>query len=135
MCAMNVGIVMQNLAALRAAVFTLSAKTQWEGGYSPPPSVRGLPKKIKINIYKNNLSPKILSGKGDMQKSLFPEKKTEKCLPRIKGTSRDLRSRGHEVKHENFVKPRVYIYFYVHCEHIHILMFCIFILFHLDITI
>ena len=71
---------MQNLAALRAAVFTLAGKKKLNGraDIRPLPSVRGLPKKIIINIYKNNLSPKILPCKGDMQKSLFPEKKAEK---------------------------------------------------------
>ena len=38
MCAMNVGIVMPNLAALRAAVFTLSGKNlRGGGGYPSPP--------------------------------------------------------------------------------------------------
>ena len=35
---------MPNLAALRAAVFLLSAKNRWGGGHlcAPPPAVRGL---------------------------------------------------------------------------------------------
>ena len=35
---------MPNLAALRAAIFLLSAKNRWGGGgtYVPPPAVRGL---------------------------------------------------------------------------------------------
>ena len=36
MCAMNVEIVMPNLAVLRAAVFTLSGKSQGGGGGYPP---------------------------------------------------------------------------------------------------
>ena len=45
MCAMNVGIVMPNLAALRAALFTLSGKNLRGGGAdNRPPSVRGLMK-------------------------------------------------------------------------------------------
>ena len=43
---MNGEIVMLNLVALRAAVFTISGKTSGEGGGTdirpPPPSVRGL---------------------------------------------------------------------------------------------
>ena len=42
MCAMNVGIVMPSLAALRAAVFTLSVKASGGWIFAPPPSVRGL---------------------------------------------------------------------------------------------
>ena len=33
---------MPNLAALRAAIFLLSAKNRWGGTYVPPPAVRGL---------------------------------------------------------------------------------------------
>ena len=35
---------MPNLAALRAAIFLLSAKNRWGGTYVPPPAVRGLPR-------------------------------------------------------------------------------------------
>ena len=43
MCAMNIEIVMPNLAALRAAVFTLSGEKKTGGGADThPPSVRGL---------------------------------------------------------------------------------------------
>ena len=51
MCAMNVEIVMQNLTALRAAVFTLSGKTSGGGAdIRPPPSVRGLSLRITIMV-------------------------------------------------------------------------------------
>ena len=50
----------------------------------------------------------MLPCKGDMQKLLFQKKKIrKKCFPRIKVASRDLKSRIHVVKHENFVKQRV----------------------------
>ena len=39
MCAMNVGIVMLNLAVLHAAVFTLSGKNLRGGRISAPPPV------------------------------------------------------------------------------------------------
>ena len=42
MCAMNVGIVMANLAALRAAVLRYLEKPQGGGADIRPPSVRGL---------------------------------------------------------------------------------------------
>ena len=43
MCKIDERIVVPNFAALRAAVFPLSAKNlRGGGGYPPPPSVRGL---------------------------------------------------------------------------------------------
>ena len=60
MCAMNVGIVMPNFAALRAAVFTLSGKNFRRGGYPPPPPVgaRG-----KGGDLKHDVSPVIVKVK------------------------------------------------------------------------
>ena len=70
-CAKDEWTAMPNLAALRAAIFLLSAKNRWGGTYvPPPPAVRGLKEIV-------HLQDMVLNWDSHLEDSV--EKKTPTC--------------------------------------------------------